>query len=274
MKPTKQIPALLTFILVTFCLPSALMAQDSAKERPPVSWVNAKLPAGPGLEHHVLSSKAMGHDVGYVVATPPEYDASGATKYPVVYFLHGMGGNESADSGGFSGLIRGAILAKKMPPAICVFPNGGRSGYRDNVEKMIVDELIPLIDKTYPTKAGATNRVAAGFSMGGAGAVRLSILHPDLFCGAGSWGGGMWQGADKLIAAAEALKGKPFSFLLVNGDEDRPDAYAALAEKLETLGIPHKVTILENTPHNLGLYYKLGGDEMTLFLAKCLQNAQ
>lgn len=158
-------------------------AKKSAEERPPVSWVNPKLPAGPGLKHHVLESEAMGHDVGYVVATPNDYDASGKTRYPVVYFLHGMGGNESADAGGFSGLVRGATRAGKMPPAICVFPNGGRSGYRGEVEQMIVEELIPLIDQTYPTKAEAASRVVAGFSMGGAGSARLSLMHPDLFCG-------------------------------------------------------------------------------------------
>lgn len=40
-----------------------------------------------------------------------------------------------------------------VPPVICVFPNGGRSGYLGSVETMIVKELIPLIDKDYRTKA-------------------------------------------------------------------------------------------------------------------------
>ena len=48
-----------------------------AAEEKPVSWVNPKLPGGPGLTHHVLESKAMGHAVGYVVWTPKDYDASG-----------------------------------------------------------------------------------------------------------------------------------------------------------------------------------------------------
>ena len=102
-----------------------------------------------------------------------------------------MGGNEAADSGGFSGLIGRGIRGGIVPPVICVFPNGGRSGYRGSVEKMIVEELIPLIDMRYPTKAEAGSRAVAGFSMGGAGAVRLSVIHPELFCAAGSWGGGM-----------------------------------------------------------------------------------
>lgn len=242
-----------------------------ATQRPPVAWVNSKLPKGPGLKHAILSSKAMGHDVGYVVATPPDYDASGNTEYPVIYFLHGMGGNESADSGGFSGLVRRGIHSGQMPPVICVFPNGGRSGYRGGVEEMIVDELIPLIDKTYPTRANAASRAVAGFSMGGAGAVRLSLLHSELFCAAGSWGGGMWQGADKLVAAARSLEDKGTAFLFVNGDKDRPEAYSALTKEMAILGVPHSVTVLKDTPHNLGLYYELGGEEMVLFLSQQLQ---
>ncbi|MDA7510386.1 esterase family protein [Verrucomicrobia bacterium] len=159
-----------------------------------------------------------------------------------------------------------------MPPVVCVFPNGGRSGYRGGVEEMIVDELIPLIDQTYPTRANAASRAVAGFSMGGAGAVRLSLLHSDLFCAAGSWGGGMWQGADQLIAAVQNLKGKSMAFLLVNGDRGRPEAYAALTEEMSVLGVPHSVTVVNDTPYNLDLYYKLGGEEMVRFLSQQLQS--
>ena len=240
-----------------------------------MSWVNPKLPAGSGLTHHVLQSEAMGRQVGYVVWMPKDYDASGKTRYPVIYFLHGMGGNESADAGGFSGLVAKGILAGHLPPVICVFPNGGRSGYRGNVEKMIVEELIPAIDKSYPTRAEAKSRAVAGFSMGGAGSVLLSIMHPDLFCAAGSWGGGMWRDADALLSATErsaaVLKVNGYSALLVNGDKDRPDAFKTLATKLTSLQIPHEVVVLPETPHNLGLYYQRAGETMTQFLVKNLK---
>jgi len=110
-------------------------------QRPKVSWINPKLPDEPGLTHHILDSKAMGHEVGYVVWTPQGYDASGTTRYPVIYFLHGMGGHESADAGGFSSLVARGIRKGHLPQVICVFPNGGRSGYRGDVEKMIIEVL-------------------------------------------------------------------------------------------------------------------------------------
>jgi enterochelin esterase-like enzyme len=251
-------------------------AATERPEQPPVSWVNPELPKGPGLTHHVLPSKAMGHDVGYVVWTPRDYDTSGTTRYAVIYFLHGMGGNESADAAGFSGLVRGSMNDGKIPPAICVFPNGGRSGYSGDVETMIIEELIPLIDKEYPTKAEAASRAVAGFSMGGGGAVRLSLMHPELFCVVGSWGGGMRRGADAVCAAAQegaaTLKTNNYAVLMVNGDKDRPDAYEPLVEKLDKLGLEHEVVVLEDTPHNLGLYYERAGKKMAEFLGAHLKN--
>ncbi len=260
---------------------SLLVLQPSARaqqrERKPVSWVNPRLPSVRGLEHHVLASTALGHDVGYVVWTPPGYNESGAKRYPVIYFLHGMGGHESADSGGFSSLVARQIEAGVVPPVICVFPNGGRSGYAGSVETMIVEELIPLIDRTYPTKPTAASRAVAGFSMGGGGAVRLALLYPQLFCAAGSWGGGIFRDADALLAAAranaEALKANRFAMLLVNGDDDRPEAFAALAETLRPLAVQHEIVVLADTAHNLGLYYQRAGQPMAEFLGRQLQLA-
>lgn len=256
--------------------PSSTIGQDRTKRRPPVSWVNPELPDAPGLTHRTLDSKAMGHDVGYVVWTPSDYDDSGDTRYPVIYFLHGMGGTESRDAAGFSGLVRRGIRDGRIPSAICVFPNGGRSGYRGAVEEMIVEELIPLIDATYPTDPKTKSRVIAGFSMGGGGAVQLSIMHPELFCAAGSWGGGMWRDADKTLAAAEkgaaTLRDNNYAVLLINGDKDRPDAFKTLAEKLNLLDIQHEVEVLKDTPHRLGLYYERAGEKMADFLGKHLMD--
>lgn len=63
--------------------------------------------------------------------------------------------------------------------------------------------------------------------------MQLSIFHPELFCVAGSWGGGMWREADTLLEATEqnagTLRGNSYSVLLVNGEQDRPEAFKPLA---------------------------------------------
>lgn len=270
-------------LLVSLCiLIFALSASTAMAQRPArnINWVNSKIANVRGLQHKVLASQSLGHDVGYAVWTPPDYDASASkVRYPVIYFLHGAGGTEASDSGGFSSLIGGGIRAGTFPEAICVFPNGGMSGYRGAVESMIIDELIPLIDRDYQTKAKPAGRALAGFSMGGAGSVRLSILHPELFCAAGSWGGALsWRGSGEdspLLPAAKSgvntLKSNRFSLLTINGDQDRPEGFTPLNKILKPLGIPHKVVRLNDTKHNLGHYYTRSADTMLAFLAKQLQ---
>ncbi|WP_430454339.1 alpha/beta hydrolase [Rhodopirellula europaea] len=270
---------------ILFCLVSMSVIAAPAfaqRTRKPITWVNSDIPNFAGLEHKVLKSDALGHDVGYVVWTPPGFSADADTRYPVVYFLHGAGGSERSDAAGIASLLAKGIRNKTMPPAICVCPNGGMSSYRGEVESMIVDELIPLIDSTYPTRADAKSRVVAGFSMGGAGSVRLSLLHPDLFCAAGSWGGALAFRGDAaespLLPAAkknaETLRANGYAALLINGDGDRPDAFALLAETFRAHDIPHQVVIVENTKHNLGDYHKKTADQMISFLGKQLQQNQ
>ena len=254
------------------------LTQTPDRRRPggrEIKWVNPDIPNLRGLTHKVLNSESMGHDVGYVVWTPRDFDESKKTRYPVVYFLHGAGGSEKSDSAGFASRVAAAIREGDFPKAICVFPNGGMSGYRGKVESMIVDELIPRIDKDYPTKAESAGRVVCGFSMGGAGSVYLSIRHPELFCGAGSWGGalsfrGRAEESPLLPRAkqnAKKLKATGYALITINGDQDRPDAFKPLQELLKENGISHNSVVLKDTNHNLGKYYERAGDTMIKFLA-------
>jgi len=217
----------------------------------------------------------MGHDVGYVVWTPPGYDAKAERRYPVIYFLHGAGGNESADAAGFSGQVAAAIAKGILPEVLCVFPNGGMSGYRGEVQSMILDELIPLVDRSYPTLAAQPSRVVAGFSMGGSGAMRLVIARPDFFAAAASWGGGPGAGrtdmAEAASARAEALKKHGVAMMQIKGDRDRPEGSREFAKHLDTLGVPNELVILKDTDHNLGLYYERSAEAMMQFLARYIR---
>ena len=124
-------------------------------------WVNqpkpGQLPAG--VNHLTYYSQSMKHDVGYCIYLPPDYDAAKDARYPVIYNLHGAGGNELH---GFeqAALLDKGIRAGKLPPMILVMPNGGKTTYyKDSYdgkfmgETTIVRELIPHIDKTYRTVA-------------------------------------------------------------------------------------------------------------------------
>jgi enterochelin esterase-like enzyme len=272
---------LTTTIVAVFLSTTGMPAQTSSEavpdptgshnQTPPaVIWVNPQLPKGPGLQHHVLKSAALDGEVGYVVWTPLHYDVT--RKYPVVYFLHGSGGTESADAAGFSGWVAKGIEKGLLPPILVVFPNGGMSGYRGAVEKMIVAELIPLIDRTYPTLAQAQSRAVVGFSMGGAGAVRLSVMHPELFAAAVSMGG---RAGSEVDAAAEKhaslLQQRQVGYLLINGEKDSPKAFQVLAKTFTAAGVEHQVVIQTNLGHNLGLYYERSFEQLMPFLGAHLK---
>ena len=249
--------------------------QENRRPKRVVTWVNKPDSAIKGVNHFVLASKALGHEVGYAVWTPADYDTQSSKRYPVLYFLHGAGGNEIMDAASFSGWLSKAIDQEHIPPVICVFPNGGMSGYRDSVERMIVNELVPLIDKKYRTLANPGSRVLAGFSMGGAGSVYLMVRHPDLFASASSMGGGIRMEndaiQDEIIKALPIWKKRNVGFFLVNGDKDRPDAFQQFAALLENEGISHQVHVLEDTNHNLGQYYERSVLKLLHFVGKHLE---
>lgn len=249
-------------------------ADTSQQTRPPVKWVNADTALATGLSHHILESNAMGHAVGYTVWTPSGYNEDTGLRYPVLYFLHGMGGNESSDAAGFSSWLAKAVIDKTLPPVICVFPNGGRSGYRGTVEQMIVEELLPHIDSEYRTIPNAASRGVAGFSMGGSGAVYLATAHPELFSAACSMGGGIRLENEvfkQLVNQALPLwKQRDVGFFMVNGDKDRPQAFNAFADMLRDAGVDHKLVVLNDTGHNLGHYYERAVSELLAFVAKHL----
>jgi len=153
-------------------------------------WVNApKAGAAPpaGVTHKTYRSAAMQCDVGYLVYLPPDYDSSGARRYPVIYNLHGAGGDEWH---GFeeAQLLDKGIRSGKWPPMIMVFPNGGRTTYyKDSAdgkslpETTLIRELIPHIDGTYRTIAERKGRAIEGYSMGGRGSTRLAMKYPEMF---------------------------------------------------------------------------------------------
>jgi S-formylglutathione hydrolase FrmB len=178
-----------------FCLFLCLIAAASAQ----TSWVKAPSQADlkniPGLRHFVFESTFMKAPVGCNVVLPPGYASDPNRRFPVVYWLHGGGGNESSSlftAKAWTDLIQ----AKEIDPVILVYPSAFRSGYMDHadgkimVESMIIRELIPRIDREFRTIANRTGRAAHGFSMGSSGALKFAIKYPEMFCAAMGAGGG------------------------------------------------------------------------------------
>ena len=142
-----------------------------------------------GLE---ASSPVLGHTIRYA-AYLPEDPLPRDQRYPVVYLLHGLHGNETTwfDTGLIAPLLDSAIAAEKIPPLIVVTPDGGDSWYVDNPDvggfgnmaTALTTDFVAAIDANFPTLACREARIVGGLSMGGTGAMILGIDHPDLFAG-------------------------------------------------------------------------------------------
>jgi len=162
------------------------------------AWSSARAaePAGT-IDSHATASTALGHDISYQLYLPPGFDATGATRYPVVYLLHGRGDKMTAWTTIKPELDR-LIDEDRIPAVIAIMPDAPssrRAGYYidsqftgagglpagEAVESAFTSDLIAHIDAAYPTKTDRIGRIVAGYSMGGYGALRYSLAHPELF---------------------------------------------------------------------------------------------
>jgi enterochelin esterase-like enzyme len=121
------------------------------------------------------------------VYTPPGYSTS--QKYPVVYLHHGIGGNEYAWTSSAAGQAEGNadnimdyLYSKNMAkPMIVVMPNGNVNGDFAAHEDVLLNDLIPWVEKTYSAATDADSRAIAGLSMGGGQTFNFGFPHTDIF---------------------------------------------------------------------------------------------
>jgi putative tributyrin esterase len=126
-----------------------------------------------------VPSAALGRDLPVSLLLPPDYE-SNDDRYAVVYALHGKGGNERQF---FDRLYLPRFVDRQR--MIFVMPGATRTFYVDSsagaYETAIVDDLVPWVDANYRTRPDAGARGVAGQSMGGYGALFLSLRHPAVF---------------------------------------------------------------------------------------------
>lgn len=119
---------------------------------------------------------------------PPSYETDKVKKYPVLYFLHGLGENEQTllRSGGW-GLIEDLRQQHKVGDFLMVAPEGRGSffinaaGKGDRYSDFFLSEFLPSVETHFRVLRDHRHRGITGLSMGGYGALRLSFAHPELF---------------------------------------------------------------------------------------------
>jgi putative tributyrin esterase len=133
-------------------------------------------------------SSVLRRSVAYCTLLPPSYDTSPSRRYPVVYFLHGLGGNQQMllQAGGLN-LVEDLSERGLIGEFLIVTPQAGRSFYinsrdgKNRYEDFLLREFFPAIEKRYRIEHGRSHRGIAGISMGGYGALHLAFRHPELF---------------------------------------------------------------------------------------------
>ena len=144
------------------------------------------------IDCSALNSHILQRTVHYCVYLPADYDASAAQhptkRYPVLYFLHGLGDNEQTlfNSGGWT-LLEDLRNQHKMGDFLIVAPEGRRSFYINSSDGTVryndffLQEFLPHIESKYRVRASRAGRAISGISMGGYGALRFAFAHPELF---------------------------------------------------------------------------------------------
>jgi S-formylglutathione hydrolase FrmB len=134
-----------------------------------------------------MPSKILDRAVPYCVILPPGYDSE-KQRYPILYFLHGLGSNSQLliDQGGMD-LVNDLWAQNKIGEFLIVTPDGGRSFYinsRDGkvrYEDFFIREFIPYIESHYRIRTERQYRGISGVSMGGYGSLRFALRYPQLF---------------------------------------------------------------------------------------------
>jgi enterochelin esterase-like enzyme len=164
-------------------------ALPTATPRPRGTPVPASEPLVGTLFDDQLISPILGQGLPYRVYLPPDYQRSPQKRYPVLYMLHGAGGNYTEWTDSFLPEQADRLMAAgEIPPMIVVMPDGGGQTYWANWSEggprwgdYMTEDVVSTIDQRYRTLPTASSRAIGGLSMGGLGALNLAMQHPDVF---------------------------------------------------------------------------------------------
>lgn len=188
------------------------------------------------IETIEYASKTVGTTRKMMVYTPPGY--SSAKKYPVLYLLHGIGGDELEwYNNGVPNVILDNLYAdKKLAPMIVVLPNGramkdDRSGGNifepekvkafETFEQDLLNDVIPFVESKYSVKANRENRALAGLSMGGGQSLNFGLGNLNTFAWVGGFSSAPNTKAPEILVPDPAETAQKLKLLWIScGDQD------------------------------------------------------
>lgn len=222
-------------------------------------------------------SITVGTERKAIIYTPPGFPSN--KKYPVLYLLHGIGGDEKEwlKGGSPQVILDNLYTAGKVEPMIVVMPNGramkddratGNIMAPDkvqafaNFEKDLLNDLIPFIEKNYPVLADREHRAIAGLSMGGGQSLNFGLGNLDKF----AWIGGFSAAPNtkppaELLLDAELAKEKIKLLFISCGASDRLISFSKRThDYLQQHNVPH-IYFIEPGVHD----FKVWKDGLFMF---------
>jgi enterochelin esterase-like enzyme len=216
------------------------------------------------------NSATVGTTRKALIYTPPGYSAD--KKYPVLYLLHGIGGDELEwlNGGHPEVILDNLYAANKVEPMIIVMPNGramkddratGNIFDREKVEafakfeKDLLNDLIPFVEKNFPVIADRENRAIAGLSMGGGQSLNFGLGNLGKF----AWVGGFSSAPntrklEELIPNPAKAKDQLRLLWLSCGDKDGLIRFSKQThDYLKTNNIPH-IYYIEHGYHDFKVW--------------------
>lgn len=201
-------------------------------------------------------SKTVGTNRKAIIYTPPGFSQD--KKYPVLYLLHGIGGDEKEWlNGGKPEIILDNLYAEnKIEPMIVVMPNGramkdDRAGGNifdgakvaafANFEKDLLNDLIPFIESTFPVYKDRERRAIAGLSMGGGQSLNFGLGNLDKFAWVGGFSSAPNTKAPELLVPYPLDTKKKLKLLWIScGDDDGLITFSQRThEYLKANDVPH-----------------------------------
>ena len=224
----------LTFIFIV--LGSVAKSQNAPSQAlPGFDILRPDIPHGK-IDSVVYFSKTVGNERKALIYLPPDFSKD--KKYPVLYLLHGIGGDEKEwlINGQPQVILDNLYAENKIEPMIVVLPNGramkddratGNIFDKDKVEafatfeKDLLNDLIPFIEKKFPVIKDSEHRAIAGLSMGGGQSLNFGLGNPDKF----AWVGGFSSAPntkvpEQLLPNPEDAKKKLKLLWISCGDRD------------------------------------------------------
>ena len=252
--------ASLALSMVLFTPTAVVLAQDSARP----AWQQVRdVPHG-AVQRLEYQSKSIDKAREAIVYLPPGYDR-GTDRYPVLYLLHGAGGDESVWNERMQAnvILDNLIADGDLDPLVVVMPHGftnrmptdqrprAAGAYKIEMQEFAADfvgDLVPLVESRYRVVADRAHRAIAGNSMGAGQALGLGLTHPEMFSAVASFSAATqiaddpaWGGIDMdaTLANASAINRLDLLWIGCGTEDSLFNANKQFSDRLTKAGVEH-----------------------------------